>query len=197
LPDDPLVTDLFAGSFGVRLQSKTTDLFGDDETTTSIQSLVKLIEETDNPKHLSASLHKLNILARSRFKHLLRVMVEAQVSLKAEWGSPSGKGHQTKASFLNITQSLQLLEAAEESTTRIVNRKGRLVGVDVQSDFFALVLEDGDQIKGKLAKDLLHMRFEVPSFITATVEETSIIDPLTDRERWSYRLVDMLGAIRS
>ena len=46
-------------------------------------------------------------------------------------------------------------------------------------------------LKGKLSKQLEVDRFEVPSFVRATIEETCIINPLTDYEKWAYTLIDL------
>jgi len=116
-------------------------------------------------------------------------MVDAQVAVKADWGSPAGEGRHARASFEKIAFALQKLEALEDATQQTVERSARLVGVDVQSDFFALVLDDGEVIKGKLSKGLSANHFEVPSFVMATLQESSVVDPLTDREKWSYVLL--------
>jgi hypothetical protein len=187
-----MVTGLFASSFGVRLQTKGAGLFESDGTERALQTLAELIETLSAPEALAGDLHRLNILARSRFKHLLQVMVESQVSVKADWGTPLGKSRNVRASFADIALSLKKLEASDSSTSRVIEQNVRLVGVDVQSDFFAVVLNDGDVIKGKLAKGLALRHFEVPSTINAKLEETSIIDPLTDREKWTYVLLDVL-----
>lgn len=188
-----LVTGLFASSFGVRLQTKGTDLFGTDDTARALQILTELISDLSSPDILTSELRRLNILARSRFKHLLRVMVDSQVAVKADWGSPAGEQRHARASFENIALALQKLEASEDATQQTVERPARLVGVDVQSDFFALVLDDGEVIKGKLAKGLANKHFEVPSFVRATLQESSVVDPLTDREKWSYVLLNVVA----
>lgn len=187
-----MVTGLFASSFGVRLQTKGAGLFEGDDTERALQTLAELIAALSAPDTLAADLHHLNILARSRFKHLLRVMVDSQVSVKADWGTPLGNGRQARASFADIVLSLQKLDASDAATSRVVERSVRLVGVDVQSDFFAVVLDDGEVLKGKLAKGLASRHFEVPSVIKAKLEETSVVDPLTDREKWTYVLLDVL-----
>lgn len=184
-----LVTSLFASSFGVRLQTKGADLFSSDESARALQTLTELIDAVSEPESISRELHKLNILGRSRFKHLLRVMVDAEVSVKADWGSPAGATSKAFASYSQITLALQKLEATDAATTRTVEWTGRLVGVDVQSDFFALVVDDNEVIKGKLSTAIANRQFAVPSRIVATVEETCIVDPLTDREKWSYVLL--------
>ena len=187
-----MVTGLFASSFGVRLQTKGAGLFEGDDTERALRTLADLIAALSAPDTLAADLHRLNILARSRFKHLLRVMVDSQVSVKADWSTPLGNGRQVLASFADIVLSLQKLEASDAATSRVVERSVRLVGVDVQSDFFAVVLDDGEVLKGKLAKGLASRHFEVPSVIKAKLEETSVVDPLTDREKWTYVLLDVL-----
>ncbi|WP_306553759.1 DUF6575 domain-containing protein [Acidovorax sp.] len=183
-----MVTGVFASSFGVRLQTKGADIFCSDDVSKALEILTNLIDALNRPESLSEELHRLNILARSRFKHLVRVMAESQIAVKANWGSPIGKIMNARASFVIINIALQKLEAEENSSQQTVERQARLVGVDVQSDFFALVLDDGEVIKGKLSKGLASKHFEVPSFIKATIIESSIVDPITDREKWSYLL---------
>jgi hypothetical protein len=191
--NEVLVTGLFASSFGVRLQTKNSDLFADGETANAIQTLTLLISLLAVPEELAKELHRQNILARGRFKHLLRVLVDASVSVRADWGTPQGQEHKASASLDQIALALKKLEALDEATTRTVEYRGRLVGVDVQSDFFALVVEDGEIIKGKLSTAIAARQFAVPSYIVATVEETCIVDPLTDKEKWTYVLLDAVS----
>jgi len=185
-----LVTSLFESSFGVRLQSKGGDIFSNDETTRAIEALSKLISTLDAPEELPAELHRFNILARSRFKHLLHVLVDSEVSIKADWGSPSGSFLKSHASFNEIVRALKKLEETDDATRNIVKRYADLVGVDVESDFFALKVEGKEILKGKLSKSVSNRQFDVPSRIIAKLEESCVIDPLTDREKWSYMLID-------
>lgn len=184
-----LVTGVFASSFGIRLQTKGADLFSDDETANALQTLAELIATVSVPEVLSVDLHRLNILGRSRFKHLLRVMIDAEVSVAVDWASPSGINSQSRASFSQLSVALQALEETDDATTRTVDRSGLLVGVDVQRNFFALVIDGSEIIKGTLAPAIERRRFEVPSHIQATIVETCVVDPLTDREKWTYILL--------
>jgi hypothetical protein len=183
------VTGLFASSFGVRLQSKSADLFPNDKSERALLLFNDLIGALSSPEALSIDLHRLNVLSRSRFKHLLRMMVDAEISVATEWGSPLGANRQSRASFSEISSALRRLEATDEATTQIIKRSGKLVGVDIQSNFFALVLENKELIKGTLASAVATRRFEIPSQISATLQESCVIDPLTDREKWSYVLL--------
>jgi hypothetical protein len=187
-----LVTGLFASSFGVRLQTRGSDLFGDDDIARAIETLTKLFAAMGEPEVVTQELHSLNILARSRFKHLLHMLVDAHIAVKADWGNTDGRELAAHASYDELSQILRRLEATDKASTQIVERDARLVGVDVQSDFFALVIEEGEVIKGKLAKALATRHFEVPSAIRAKIEETCVIDPLTDKEKWSYVLLNVL-----
>jgi hypothetical protein len=187
-----LVTGLFASSFGVRLQTRGSDLFGNDDTAAAIESLTKLFATMGKPDVVTEHLRSLNVLARSRFKHLLHMLVDAHVAVKADWGNTDGRELVAHATYDELSQILRRIEATENASTQIVERDARLVGVDVQSDFFALVIEEGEVIKGKLARALATRHFEVPSVIRVKIEETCVIDPLTDKEKWSYVLLDVL-----
>ena len=185
-----LVTGLYASSFGVRLQSKGGELFPDGETERAIEIFASLISTLETPEKISEELHRFNILARSRFKYLLHLLVDSEVSIETDWGSPSGSALKSRASFNEIKRSLNKLEETENATKNIVKRTANLVGVDVESDFFALKIEENEIIKGKLSKLVSSRQFDVPSRIIAKLEESCVIDPLTDREKWSYILVD-------
>lgn len=185
-----MVTGLFASSFGIRFQTKGSDFFASDDTAGALETLIRMIDALNRPGSLPEELHRLNILARSRFKHLVQVMVDSQVAVKADWGSPNGSQANVGASFANLRLALQKLETTDDATQQTVKRQARLVGVDIQSDFFALALENGEIIKGKLSKTISNKHFEVPSFVAATIQESSVIDPITDREKWSYVLLD-------
>lgn len=186
-----LVTDVFASSFGVRLQSRTSDLFADGKVARAAESLAELLTSSAAPEAITESLKNYNVLTRSRFKHLIRVLVDAEISLKTDWGSPSGKSITSRTTHNELTRTLTALDRTDEATTQKTERPGKLVGVDVESDFFAIMLEDREIIKGRLAKSLVNQRFEIPSKVVATLEETCVIDPLTEKEKWSYVLVDI------
>jgi len=187
--NEMMVTGVFASSFGVRLQSKGTDLFDGGDSARALQTFTELFELLSRPDELTENLHRLNILGRSRFKHLLRVLVDSEVSIGAEWADPSGAMRSSRATLPEVAVALGRLEATESATTRQVDRTGRLVGVDVQSNFFALAVDGAEVVRGTLGPAVVQRKFEVPSHIVATLEETSVVDPLTDREKWTYVLL--------
>ncbi len=184
-----MFTTVFESSFGVRLQSRGSDLFANSRTAMALELLSHLFGALAQPEEITGILHKFNILSRSRFKHLLSVMVDSQVSLSADWGNIDGRTIQSRASFENISQSFERLNAASGATKQEVSHRGRLVGVDIRSNFFAFVDESDRVIKGELSPDLRAQHFEIPSEVIATVEEKLEVDPLTDRERWTYVLL--------
>ena len=189
-----LVTGLFASSFGVRLQTKGSDLFSSDESAKALKTLVDLIAAMEDPDKLQIDVHKLNILSRSRFKHLLEMKIEAEISIVADWGAPSGVTLKARASYADISRAITRLEAADDATTQTIQKTGKLVGVDVQSNFFALVVEENEVLKGTLEPSIAMQQFEIPSRINASMRETCVIDPLTDREKWTYVLLSATKA---
>lgn len=185
-----LVTGLYASSFGVRLQSKGGSLFDSDETSHAIESLAKLIATLQVPESIAEELHSFNVLARSRFKNLLNKLIDAQVSIKTDWGAPSGRTLDAIATYSEILQAFNKLESTEDVSKDIVTLNGELVGVNIESSFFALKVESKEIIKGSLSQEVSHRVFDVPSKINAKVEEICKIDSLTDKEIWTYTLMD-------
>lgn len=185
-----LVTGVFASSFGVRLQSKGGELFDGDSTSRAMESLSKLIATLVVPESIAEELHSFNVLSRSRFKNLLNKLIDAQVSIKTDWGTPSGRSLNAIASYSNIVQAFNRLKATEDVSKSVVTINGELVGVNVESSFFALKVESKEIIKGELSQEVSHRTFDVPSQIVATIEESCEIDSLTDKETWSFTLLD-------
>ena len=186
-----LFTMVFDGSIGIRLQAKSGDLIEGDENAQAIKILAELLRDTDVPECIPERLKRFNVLSRSRFKHLLHVLVDAEVSLSSDWGSPFGNEVSSRVSFDKLKRTLQKLEESDDAITQVRTYSGKLVGVDVESDFFALIPNDGELIKGKLSKHLTSGHFVVPSMITAKIQEVCVVDPLTEREKWTYMLISV------
>lgn len=186
-----LFTTVFESSIGIRLQSKSGELINNNEGVQAAKILAELLRDTDVPECIPERLKSFNVLARSRFKHLLHVLVDSEVSLSTDWGSPFGDEVSSRISFDKLKRTLQKLEESDDAITQIRIYLGKLVGVDVESDFFAMIPNDGELIKGKLSKQLAGGHFKVPSMITAKVQEVCVVDPLTEREKWTYTLLEV------
>lgn len=187
-----MVSGLFAGSFGVRLQSKNSDLFPDSSQNQNLHKFMELLTATEKSNLVLREIKEYNLLSRVRYKAVLQELVAAGVSLKAEWSDPHGNFRSSKVQFHQIKEALRQLEDGESSDTQKIKHQDiRLVGVDIENDFFAVVKNDGELLKGKLDKSLESYQFNVPSIINAIIEETCKINPVTDKEKWSYKLIEI------
>jgi hypothetical protein len=185
-----MVTGVFHSSFGVRLSSKQPDLVGETEPEKAAAALVNLLGKTSKPEDVAAALKQHSVRARSRFKHLLTVVVDAGLTVKTEWATPRSESIISRSDYTELVATLNKLNESEGVTTQISTYAGKLVGVDIESDFFALRISDtGELIRGKLSKSLSSQHFEVPSEVTARIEESVEIDPLTEREKWTNILL--------
>ncbi|WP_422450686.1 MULTISPECIES: DUF6575 domain-containing protein [unclassified Endozoicomonas] len=187
-----MVSGLFASSFGVRLQSKNSDLFADSSQNQNLHKFMELLTATEESDRVLKEVKSYNLLSRARYKAVLQELVAAGVSVKAEWSDPHGNFRASSIPFHRIKEALRQLEEGESSDTQTVKYKEiRLVGVDIENDFFAVVKNDGELLKGKLDKSLESYQFNVPSIVNATIEETCKINPVTDKEKWSYKLIEI------
>lgn len=185
-----MVSGLFAGSFGVRLQSKSSDLFSGSNQNQNLQKFMELLAATEESDRVLEEVKGYNLLSRTRYKAVLQELIAAEVSVKAEWSDPYGKFRVSVIPFHKIKESLRQLEEGESSDTQTVKYEEiRLVGVDIENDFFAIVKNNGELVKGKLDKSLESYQFNVPSIVNVTIEETCKINPVTDKEKWSYKLI--------
>lgn len=187
-----MVSGLFASSFGVRLQSKNSDLFPGSNQNQNLKEFMALLIATEKSDRVLTKVKGYNLLSRARYKAVLQELVAAEVSVKAEWSDPYGNFRVSRIPLHQIKESLRKLEDGDSSDTQTVKYEElRLVGVDIENDFFAVVKNDGELIKGKLDKSLDAYQFKVPSTVRVTIEETCKINPVTDKEKWSYKLIDI------
>lgn len=188
--NEAFCTATFRSSFGIRLQSRGGDLFLDSGESRALESLTDLISSIENPEITTQKLKNLNVLTIARFKNLLDMLVESKVGLKADWASPHGQNLSTHVSYDQILRTLNKLQETDKATTKTVVLSGRLVGISLKSNFFALEVEGSELYKGSLAEHLLGQHFEVPSIISATILESCVINPLTDKEKWTYIMLE-------
>ncbi|MBN1009158.1 DUF6575 domain-containing protein [Amphritea pacifica] len=187
-----MVSGFFASSFGVRLQSKNSDLFSDSSQNQNLHKFMDLLTATEESNRVLKEVKGYNLLSRARYKAVLQELVAAGVSVKAEWSDPYGNFRASIIPFHQIKEALRQLEEGESSDTQTIKHKDiRLVGVDIENDFFAVVKNDGELLKGKLDKSLESYQFNVPSIVNATIEETCKVNPVTDKEKWSYKLIEI------
>lgn len=183
-----LVTGLFASSFGIRLQSKVGDVFFNDPTADAIENFGYLISKLSDSENILSEIRQLNIPARKRFKLFLQALVNSNVSIKLDWGSPSGKALQSQATTAEIGRVLRQLET-DKTAEPSIDKRATLVGVNVESKHFTLKLDNDETINGTLSESISTQCFDVPCQIIAKLERSLKIDSLTDKEVWSYILV--------
>lgn len=181
-------TAAFASSFGIRLKSNEQMFSSESETEAALHRLLSLFQLCNDPASVSSGLQEYGILARSRFKHLIKLLDESNASVRVEWASPSGQGEKARLTLSEIRTTSALLSAKHDVTTATIEKIGTLVGVNVQANSFALFAEE-ELYKGTLAESLKHSSFHVPSRVSAKLEATCDIDPLTDRTKWTYVLL--------
>lgn len=187
-----MVTGLFASSFGVRLQSNNGDLFGESSHSQNLEQFIDILSSLNKPSEMILRIKSVNLLARSRFRIMLKDLVSGGLSIKAEWSDPFGGFGSSYLGLESLKSSLCLLDGGGSPDTDTVSyNRVRLVGVDVENDFFAIVTDSGELLKGKLDRSLDSYQFSVPSIVNVTIEETCTINPVTDKERWSYILISV------
>ncbi|MGR5282042.1 DUF6575 domain-containing protein [Photobacterium damselae] len=187
------VTSLFASSFGVRLQSKNSDFFSDSKLELSVKSALNILDTLGCEDSLYENLNKMNLLTRSRFKGFLTELVTNKLSLKTEYSNPLGSTSNSNSKYPQLKSALKTLTTSFSSNTQTKTYKNViLVGVDVNSDFFAIKLSCGKLLKGKLSKKLESSNFTIPSKLTVTIEETCKVNEHSDDEKWTYTLISFV-----
>lgn len=180
-------TGAFASSFGVRLKGGE-QLLPESGSEVSLERLLSLFKLCGEPANVSSGLQEYGVLARSRFKHLIKLLDDNRSSIRLEWASPNGRTEHARLSIPEIRATSEYLSAEHDVTKERMEIRGMLVGVNVQANSFALFSDD-ELYKGLLADHLKQALFRVPSRVSASIEATCDIDPLTDKTKWTYVLV--------
>lgn len=98
-------TEVFAGSFGIRLAQDEDSLFDDDSSMKALKSFLGLLKSTTGFESIKEELLKCNLISRARFLSFLEQLTKTQMSIRAEFSTVSGKGSEA-AMPLNVTEHI-------------------------------------------------------------------------------------------
>ena len=182
-------TEVFGGSFGARLARSRDSLFDEDINDGPLPGLLLLFEATKSFDSIKEELLKYNLISRARFMEFTRRLIKNDVSLKAEY---SGIGESARKAEMPLNVSKHIisqLESLKSVTSNETELDGKLVGVDVDTNFFDFVDHGGQRYKGLIAEAIRKNEFTVPHEGTARIIETVTYHPVTGKENFDYELL--------
>lgn len=192
----------FAASVGIRLEAKYNGLVP-TSVHDALSTLMDLIEAGAIKENLLAILKKLQSRSIVRYRFFLQALEQANISFKAEWGSPFREKRVASLSIQDIRSAIGIMNLEGEDTVQNLELIGdlRLIGVQTNKNkkrsSFEFVSIEGEVYKGTLSDDLLEkvasgIFFKVPTYnVIAAIEENIEINPATSEEKISYSLLNI------
>lgn len=190
----------FAASVGIRLEAKHNGLVP-TSVHDALNILMDLIEAGSSKEDLLAILKDLQSRAIARYRFFLQALEQANISFKAEWGSPFREKRVASLSIKDIRSAIGIMDLEGEDTVQKLELTGdlNLIGVltNKKRSSFEFVSIEGETYKGTLSDDLLDqvargVFFKVPAYnVIAEIEETIEINPATSEEKLSYALLSI------
>lgn len=196
-----MVTDTFAASFGIRLESANfANLLYDDRIVSSIKAVQKLLSLNDQNEGELDSLLKNNFneKAMEAYTDLLAKIHRYQTNLKSETLLPTtGMNFERNIARMDSNKSLKiinLVDNKQEIETETLTIYGELYSVNNKIKKFEFQEEaEKDQevvvYRGDISDVLLDVIFEVPSKGLATINIVKTINPYKHTEKEEHVLV--------
>lgn len=182
----------YAASFGVRLESEVeTDLFGDTELSSTIETLMKLIDSTNSIPKLKSFMGDMNIKVTKIYYEFLNLLNDEKIELIAEWASPNEKHAISRLNSKSISEAIKAIKEETKKEENILDIIGQLVGINVNRNKFNLLTDNDEHIHGIITESLRNEKFTVPLRVEAKIKEATEVNLLSGKETTVYTLLEI------
>jgi hypothetical protein len=151
------VTQTFPGSFGVQFCSaEFSDLFDHSIVSKALRELANLIEAQDSEDLLSNKLHSLHGRVTSKYRRLLKELVDLNSGLFLDWGAVNpDQGGVFELSSEQVKAAYTIVDRMEVEMADEITISGKLIGFNSRTRRYEILSsEDGMSYAGKLADEV-------------------------------------------
>lgn len=192
-------TQIFEGSFGIQLKSKTcSDLFNDSLASDILLELTNLLESRDNDDNISNKLHELQGRVASKYRRFLKDIVKLESPMKIDWGSPSdNRGGSIKLSKEEIKAAFELVSKIDIDMSEAVMFRAELLGLDVATKRYRVKhLTEEEVYAGKIAEESLEKvsHSEINGIYNVTLKKVIETNSSSGSEYTKWLLMELEAA---
>ncbi len=182
----------FAGSVGFVLTLPNERLLTDETDLDRAMSTVFEMAKADSPQQIAGFAKELGAAPIRTMYRWVTSHVRSGLNVDIGWR----REEQVRASlFIQVPELENLQQAIGETSDEVeevLTIRGALVGADVHSHSFHIELEDGSEIKGKMAEGVgSEYTVELPRRYTAQIRKTTQIRYASDEDIVSYYLLSL------
>ncbi len=190
----------FRGSFGLRLAVMPSliqpDLFEVPLAESSLESLIQLLNGSDQDEQLQELLMELKRRCAGRYRKFLQAIVDAETDVQLEWGSPvENKGGVARLSSETALRALGTVTRMEVEAPEDFLIKGPLLSASTTSQTFEIRdMVENKTYSGRCADGVLGSHIDITlnkTIYTAKIQEMVKMNQVTGEGRIEYRLTEL------
>lgn len=181
-----------AASFGILLQSnESADILGETPSTNSLKLLSTLLSAKNQKEELTKLKDEVSPKAFYKYRNFLSSLVDGNMDIKVGIASANKYCNDIEFKQAEIYSTIDILESDFDNTTSINTYIGDLVGINTKKNTFMFISSNDDYYSGTLANELLKNKYTVPSKVEVVIKECLEINPMTQREKVYYELLEI------
>jgi hypothetical protein len=184
----------FKGSFGLKLVTAQTMLFGNNLVVNSLKEFVELVGVSNNVTGLREHLFRLRSKSARKYVVFLKSLASASAGLDIEWGSTKlNYGGHSHLTVEDVHNALKLIKEMKTESIEYIRIEGRLTEGNIKTNHFEFEGVNGMKYTGYILNEampfsgvlLLNEDCEV------VMQETTINFFITDKEDKKYKITEL------
>lgn len=186
----------YQSSFGMEIIVPASfDLFGASLPSDTLTQLFKLLKATENDAEFMRLCGEIGSRSLVHLRRLVKHLRSADSALRLAWKDFSGTKYEWSLVAGRADRVLDAINNISETKSSTIELSGLLVGASLLRNRFEILLDDGNVVEGKFVAGLTrHIADKFGKKISATVDETEILDRATGQSRTFYTLKDTTDA---
>lgn len=187
------VTNTFAASFGIRLESeRIANILGDDQVGKSASYVLELLLNIDNLEQMKILLENMNKKSIYKFNSFLSNLNENKMSGKMKIALPKSgtdvEVREGKFKEEHIGKFISDLKNNISEEEHIIEKEGILAAFNSQNQRFKFIAEE-DTYSGKIDINIENESFQIPSIGTARILEKIKTNDYTRESNVTHKLM--------
>ena len=184
----------FKGSFGLKLVSAPSGLFGNNLVVNSFKELVDLVGISNDVTGLREHLYRLRSKSARKYVAFLKSLAGASAGLDIEWGSTRANyGGHSQLTIENVQDALKVIQEMKTESIQNIRLQGRITQGDVNTKHFKFKDIQGVKYTGYIMSEAMPVSTILPlnKDCEVVVQETTTNFFITDKVDKTYKIIEL------
>lgn len=159
------VSHSFRGSFGVQFRAQQfRDLLNESVVAAAIRELTNLLQAEDFEELLSKKLHELKGRVASKYRRLLKELVDIDSGIELDWGSVSTPGGgKYRLTAAQVKKAYAIVDRIDIAMAEEITVSGKLVGFNSRLQRYEILSSDDDRTYAGKVSDEARIEVQNPA----------------------------------